>query len=387
MSLPTLNCDCTFDFMEPPKSKDIESSDLTAGASITETYTYTVRLVPQHYLEIIGVGASSQVYKVNDNIVLKTSRVFERPGPDASPRDQWNYASDTIFHSNLLKNERTVFRILQSRPHPNLAAAIDTDQPEGIYIRRYRAADPKISLSQPQRIKLYFSITDALRHLHSLKIVHADVRIDNILFDDQDWAILCDFSAASPCGEPNFVFPDLPLPLNGPAASLSEATDMFAMASLIFQMEHGVSPVLSIENGVLALPEMNSGIQSLDDIVRNAWLGKYTCTKEMLQHLSSIEAQTNHCSHGAPLSPRVEDLLRNQVQVWRRSRENTLGKVAPSWKMQIFGHLGNRSLTNDEGTVLEGLLSEEQLKALADSNGMDMNADLHFAHYEMPASC
>ncbi|CAG7951135.1 unnamed protein product [Penicillium salamii] len=370
-------------FMEPPKSKDIESSDLTASASITETYTYTVRLVPQHNLEIIGVGASSQVYKVNDNIVLKTSRVFERPGPDASPRDQWNYASDTIFHSNLLKNERTVFRILQRRPHPNLASAIDPDQPEGIYIRRYRAADPKISLSQPQRIKLYCSITDALRHLHSLKIVHADVRVDNIvemgvrpnprlillapstniLFDDQDSAILCDFSASSPCGEPNLVFPDLPLPLNDPAAILSEATDMFAMASLIYQMEHGVSPVLSIAKGALALPEMNSGIQSLDDVVRNAWLGKYTCTKEMLRHLASIDAQTNHCSHGALLSPRVEDSLGNQVQVWRRSRENTLG------------------------TVLEGLLSEDQLQALADCNGMDMNADLHFAHYEMPASC
>ncbi|CAG8168129.1 unnamed protein product [Penicillium salamii] len=360
--------------MKTPKSKDIESSDLTASASITETYT-------------VRLGSSGQVYNFNDNIFLKASRIFERPGPDASPHGQWNYASDTIFHSNLLTNERTVFRVLQRRPHQHLAAAIYADQPEGMYMRKYQPADPKISLSQPQRIKLYCSITDALRHLHSLKIVHADVRIDNILFDDQDSAKICDFSAASPCGEPNSVFPDLPLPLNDPAAILSEATDMFAMASLIFQMEHGVSPVLSIEKGALALPEINSGIQSLDDIVRNAWLGKYTCTKEMLQHLSSIDAHTSHCSHRARLPPRDEDSLENQVQVWRRSRENALGKVIQSWKFRIIGHLGNRSLTNSEGSVLEGLLSEDQLKALADCNGMEMNADLHFAHYEIPESC
>jgi hypothetical protein len=44
--------------------------------------------------------------------------------------------------------------------------------------------------------------------------VHADVRVDNVLFDDQHSAILCDFSAASPCGQPNPVFPDLPLPVS-----------------------------------------------------------------------------------------------------------------------------------------------------------------------------
>lgn len=83
-----------------------------------------------------------------------------------------------------------------------------------------------VKSTQARRIRLYREIADAQCHLHSLGIVHADVRIANVLVDDQLSAILCDFSAASPCGEPNPIFPDLPLPINGPSPILSEASDM-----------------------------------------------------------------------------------------------------------------------------------------------------------------
>ncbi|KAL4790402.1 hypothetical protein BDV19DRAFT_372319 [Aspergillus venezuelensis] len=78
------------------------------------------------------------------------------------------------------------------------------------------------------------------------EIVHADVRIDNVLCDGEGSAILCDFSAASPCGHSNFVFPDLPLPINGPSPVLPEASDMFATASLIFQMSMALLPSFSL---------------------------------------------------------------------------------------------------------------------------------------------
>jgi serine/threonine protein kinase len=93
-----------------------------------------------------------------------------------------------------------------------------------------------VKSTQARRIRLYREIADALCHLHSLGIVHADVRIDNVLGDDQLSAILCDFSAASPCGVPMPIFPELPLPINGPSPILSEASNMFALASLMFQM-------------------------------------------------------------------------------------------------------------------------------------------------------
>ncbi|EHA20884.1 hypothetical protein ASPNIDRAFT_128357, partial [Aspergillus niger ATCC 1015] len=78
-------------------------------------------------------------------------------------------------------------------------------------------------------------LTDALCHIHKLGIVHADIRIDNVLLDEHDNVILSDFSAARPFGEPSLAFP-----INGPSQTLSEKTDIFAVGSLIYQMEHGV---------------------------------------------------------------------------------------------------------------------------------------------------
>lgn len=316
------------------KPNDLESnipSEIPSDTSVCKTYT--VRLQPQHDLEIVGVGASGQVYNVDDQVVLKTCRIFEPPGSDASQSDRWRYASDTLFHYNLLKDERTVLQLLQNRPHPHIIEAIDTDQPEGIYLRKYQLLPAVMSSAQSYRIRLYCGIADALRHLHSLGIVHADIRIDNVLSDEQGSAIICDFSAASPCGQPNLVFPDLPLPVNGPSPTLSETSDMFAMASLIFQMEHGAAPKLSFENGTLVLPEIRSGNQGIDEVIQKAWLGHYSRTLEMLQHLIFIYGQTSQYPESARPLPDSRDLFKDQIKRWRGHRENKFGKTSSPYRM------------------------------------------------------
>ncbi|KAI2790355.1 hypothetical protein POX_d05865 [Penicillium oxalicum] len=235
-------------------SNDLESNiplDTPEDPSTCETYT--AHLQPQHDLDVLGVGAAGQVYNVNDQIVLKTCRIFAPPSSDASRSDHWHYVSDTLFHFNLLKNEQAVLQLLKDRPHPHTIEATDTDQPEGLYLRRYQQLPVDMTSTQACLIRLYRDIADALRNLYSLGAVHADVRVDNMLFDDQFSAILCDsilcdFSAASPCGQPNPVFPYLPFPVNSPSPTLSKASDMFALASLMFHMEHGFTPQLSLEN-------------------------------------------------------------------------------------------------------------------------------------------
>lgn len=118
---------------------DLESNiqfDIPEGTSTCEFYT--VRLQPQHDLDVLGVGAAGQVYNVSDQIVLKTCRIFAPPSSHASRSDLWHYASDTLFYFNLLKDERTVLQLLQNRPHPHIIQAIDTNQPKGLYLCRYR---------------------------------------------------------------------------------------------------------------------------------------------------------------------------------------------------------------------------------------------------------
>lgn len=84
------------------------------------------------------VGACGQVYMIDDHIVLKTCRVLEPLSSDVSARDRWFYASETLYHFNLLKDERTALRLLQQHSHLNIAEVVDTDQLERIYLRKYQ---------------------------------------------------------------------------------------------------------------------------------------------------------------------------------------------------------------------------------------------------------
>jgi serine/threonine protein kinase len=216
--------------------------------------------------------------------------------------------------------------------------AIDADQPEGIYLRRYHSLPSDKIPSQLHRIRWYRDLTDALCHIHSLGIAHADVRIDNVLFDEQDSAILCDFSAASPLGQPNPVFPDLPLPVNGPSPALSETTDMFAMGSLIFQIEHEVKPELSVDSrGTLVLPKIRTDHQSLDTIIRKAWLGHYNRTSEMLEDLNSIDTNGACPANDIKLYSGSTESLGDRIRKWRECRENKFGKGYPLHDVYIVG--------------------------------------------------
>lgn len=137
----------------------------------------------QKGLDIIGVGAAGQVYNVDDSIVLKTCRIYEPLSGNAAPRVLWDYASETIFHCGILRDDKTVLRLLTAHPHPNIIEAIHVDHPEGFYIRKYRPICALTPASQSDRILWYQDIIQALYLLHKLGIAYSNLRKDNIFFD------------------------------------------------------------------------------------------------------------------------------------------------------------------------------------------------------------
>jgi serine/threonine protein kinase len=285
-----------------------------------------MRLQSQAHLVMIGVEASGQIYKVDDDIVLKTGRIFEPPTANASSQDRWFYASETIFQSNLMKNEKFVMRLLHQHPHPNLVEVIDAGHPEGIYLRNYRRMWELDGAAPASRLQWYRDITDALAHLHKLGIAHADLRMENMVFDARGCAILCEFSASTPFGEPNHVFPDQPVPINGVAPTISDATDRFAMGSLIFQMEHGVKPGFVVGvGGSLILPEVRTGHPELDSVIRKAWLGQYSNTGEMLEQIESLKCGGRQSWDLHRKEPSRE-LLDERVLRWRECRMKQFGE-------------------------------------------------------------
>ncbi|KAI9841022.1 MAG: hypothetical protein M1837_001052 [Sclerophora amabilis] len=314
-------------------------------------------------LEAVGGGASGQVYKIDEHVVLKALTVYDPPASDASPRDQWYYASETLFASSLMKDERTVFRLLEQWPHPNIVEVIDIDQAEGIYLRKYLPLSKLKTPSQADRISWYQDIIRGLLHLHDLRIAHADVRIDNLLFGAQDQALLCDFSASCPFGYPNLAYPreGLPIPINGPVKTLSDSTDRFAMASLMFQVETGTKPDLSLDDtGMLVLPQIHVGHSGIESIIRRAWLKQFSSTAQMLDHAESLYNRGSQETHSPRIQSLSKDALRDRIRQWRKDREKQYNYV------------------------LYALPTEDQLQNLADLYGLELNGEERFSDYKAP---
>lgn len=145
-------------------------------------------------------------------------------------------------------------------------------------------------------------------------------------------------------------------------------------------MEHGTAPELPFKNRTLVLPEIGSGNPKIDQVIQEAWLGHYSHTSEMLQQLISIDAQTNHFPESVRPFPESMGLFKEKIRKWRSHRQIIFGKTSP-YRMNC------RSiwcLTRFQGCVLAGILSENELKALANRYDIDMDADSRFTHYRMP---
>ncbi|KAI9045904.1 Protein kinase-like domain protein [Aspergillus affinis] len=284
--------------LQQPPAKDLPKSNGPSGYADT-----CLTIQYQTGLDIIGVGTAGQVYNVDD-IVLKTCRIYEPLSQNATPIALWDYASETIFHFGLLKDERAILRRLAERPHPNIVEVLDSD-----------------------RILWYQDLIRALLHLHTLRVTHSDIRVDNIFFDPHGHAVLSDFGSSWPFGYPN---PSLPVLMNGPAETVSDATDRFAMASMIYELETGLRPnVLSADAGEgLILPVIQTGNHRLDSLIENAWHGRFDSVVAMLQHVESLNDDDDGEDHRQTAVDRASSSkLRERISSWRTRRVAQYGYV------------------------------------------------------------
>lgn len=290
-----------------------------------------VWLALQSGLIVIGGGTAAIVYEVNENVVLKGFRTYEPPARDASSRDWWNYADSTLFTLDVGRKEKDIMRRLEKQPHPNIVEAIALED-EGIYLRRYLPLSQVEVPTQQGRILWYQDILRGLEHLHSLGICHTDLRTDNILFSRarHPRALLCDFNVASAFGHLNATSRvGDPVPRTGLAKRLSDATDRFGLAYLIFEMETGSKPTLTtLPDGTCSLPPVCTGNDGLDAMIYKAWRGEYASTSEMLADAESLSVQVEQDGDASSTAePQVSAArLRQQVKQWRQRRLDRHGK-------------------------------------------------------------
>lgn len=285
----------------------------------------------QKDLDRLDGGASAYIYAVNHDVVLKAPVTFVQPSDDSSAIEQYEYALNTVCHHEDIENERTILRRLAESPHTNIVQAITLDHPEGVYLRRYVPLSKRLQTGKPTqsiRITWYRDILRALVHLHKLDIAHADVRLDNFLCQAKGAVVLCDFTCSRSFGQENPSVTDSleDLAVNGASRKVSDVTDRFALASVIFEVETGTKPKLSVKNHSLHFPTVETGNEALDLIIKSGWLAEYETTLNMLW---DVESLMNSCSPdgGSILNVAAVESLQAGVSDWRRRRARKYGKI------------------------------------------------------------
>lgn len=285
---------------ERPRALDLEL--LSNPANYAET---TLTVQQQRDLDSVGDGATSEVYGVDDNIILKARRVFEQPDNTTHPGKQRHYAAETTYHHGMIENERGIFQLLEKNPHPNVVEAIDISHREGLYLRKYhQVTDFIAAATQTDRIHWYRDIIQALHHIHTLGIVHSDLRKDNIFFDPQGHALIGDFGASLQ-------------PPTVPTAFTSPVTDRADVGSLIYELETGV------EVDGQDVSQIQTGHSGLNSLIDKAWRDEYNSTAEMVADAEKLNDDRDPRRAIENALSKAE--LAARVAQWRQKREEQHG--------------------------------------------------------------
>ncbi|KAI4161013.1 MAG: hypothetical protein LQ342_005175 [Letrouitia transgressa] len=247
----------------------------------------------QKDIQRLDGGASAYIYAVTSKIVLKAPVIYCQLPEDASSQDHYEFALTTFCYHDDIRNERDILSILETAPHPNVIQPIALEYAEGLYLPRYQPLALILTRELPPGIVrkcVYRDMLCALKHLHELKIAHADVRIDNFLWKEGGPVVLCDFTRSRSFGDenPSSTSPPQALGINGPYSQVSDVTDRFALGSVIFEIETGSRPALCFDGTDLKVPSIQTGDAQLDAVIRKAWFNEFATTLEMLQAMENL---------------------------------------------------------------------------------------------------
>ncbi|PWY66751.1 serine/threonine protein kinase [Aspergillus heteromorphus CBS 117.55] len=233
-----------------------------------------------------------------------------------------------------MRDERAVHRLLEKHPHPNIVEALDTTRPEGIYFRKYHSCPDPAFTAQGRRIRWYQDIIRGLAHIHSLGITHSDLHRANILLDNKGNAVLSDFGGSCRQGASN---PFIGTPQNGYTETVCDASDRFAMGSLIYEMEKGYPPQIrtNSETGDLLLPRFYTGHDGIDLLIDHAWRGEYTSTREMLARAEELYTTLGR-EEVRNVVPKKK--LRARIKQWRKVCEREHGCILYSLPTEVELH-------------------------------------------------
>lgn len=197
-------------------------------------------VIAQRYqvVNLVGKGSGGEVYKVWDSkrsthLALKLLR------------PEWN--NNPKFIASFLDEAKS----LSNLQHPNIVRFYDLvdnegasfflmDYVEGITLRKVLEESPG-ALSLDQILTIMTPVCRALNYAHQQKVIHCDVKPENILIDQNGVVYLSDFGIAfNKSSEGNFLVksgtPAYMAPEQILGAGVSPQTDIYALGVVLYEM-------------------------------------------------------------------------------------------------------------------------------------------------------
>jgi len=253
---------------------------------------------------------------------------------------QRKYIEENKNNNAKLKNEISILRLLK---HPNIMRLYETFNTNDYvlivmelcsggdllsYVRKRRRVDEQVA-------KLIFKeILDGLAHCHSKGIIHRDIKLDNILLNEQGHVKIGDFGVSKKivkgrklidrCGTPAYIAPEI---LQGKGYE-GEKADIWSAGIVLYAMIYGNFPfkgntVEDLEKAILSgnfempndtSPEARDLISKLVVLDPNIRPG----INEILQH----QWMCDTCINTAIFTEEEIDSIRNEYRFNALANEN-----------------------------------------------------------------
>lgn len=256
--------------LQANRGSRVESRTVRSSAETDDDdFTPPKSLAGYEIQELLGRGGMGSVYKARQTSLDRVVAIKILP-----PRT----AKNRTFIQRFISEARTVARL----NHKNIIAGIDVGEDKGFhyFVMEYvegQSLDQVIArdgvLEESFALDVMVQMCRALEHAEKHKLVHRDVKPQNILIDKHGQAKLCDLGLAksqdqgtdrnAPLGTPHYLSPE-----QAKGEALDIRSDLYSLGGTLFHMLvgrppfEGQSPMVLMTKHLTETPELPRRLNS-----------------------------------------------------------------------------------------------------------------------------
>ena len=242
--------------------------------------------------------------------------------------------------------------------HPNIVRVLQCGQlDDEVYIAselvegRPLTDSITVGLREDEALPIAIQLADALEHAHQRKVIHRDLKPQNVLMDQRGTPHLTDFGLAGHFstdvtvsgsgrfeGTPNYMSPE-----QARAEMTDERTDIYSFGVLMYEMLTGRVPfggtitdiLRSLESDVPVNPrQVNDGISRDLDTICMKCLEKEP--ERRYQTGQELKDELQRVADGKPIQARPVGFLEQSYRWCKRNRLKTMAIVASVFALFVF---------------------------------------------------